>query len=149
MQTNPNLNEAVFYGTDITQNDITRLGGQLKAVFDLMIDGRRRSTYAIGEALAIPAASAHRHLSTLRTQYGFTVEKELIGEGLWLYQIIGRGDNTRKPKKTKPIGDPELCNKMLQAMYIFAHDPNQDLVAREQLNRAVDKWVNDMVRRVK
>lgn len=125
-QTNLDFNKVKIYGTDLQPEDYSRLGGQLKKVYELMIDGKKRSTYKISEELNIPAASAHRHLSTLRTQYGFIIEKELIADGLWLYQIIKKGNLAKKPKKLKPIGNAELFGAMMQAIHAYGAQPTQE-----------------------
>lgn len=137
-QFNLDFDKVKIHGTDLQPEDFTRLGGQLKRVYELMIDGKRRSTYTIGSELNIPAASAHRHLSTLRTQYGFVIEKGLIGDGLWLYQIIKKGSAPKKIKKLKPIGQKELFGAMLQA--IHAYGAVQSESNSEALTTALLNW---------
>jgi len=127
-----------FYGTDLQPEDYSRLSGQLKKVYELMIDGKKRSTYKISEELNIPAASAHRHLSTLRTQYGFVIEKELVSDGLRIYWIAKKGNIAKKSKKLKPIGNPELFGAMMHAIYAYGAQPTQE--NNGLLSHAATKW---------
>lgn len=151
MQNELDFNKARIYGTDLQAPDADRLKGQLKRVFEVMKDGNKRTTYQIGELANCPAASAHRHLSTLRTQYGAVVEKELIGEGLWNYWISGYtlanvGYDSVK-KKLKPLGDPEKFGLMMQAIYAYANDGNS--MNYGKLTYANAQWLEDFVNRIK
>jgi hypothetical protein len=145
------LSNARIYGTDLQAPDADRLKGQLKRVYSIMKDGRKRTTYQIGEMANCPAASAHRHLSTLRTQYGAVVEKELIGEGLWNYWITGYtlanvGYDSVK-KKIKPIGDKEKFGEFMRAVYAMAHDNSEDNLSK--LREANKSWVFDLINSIK
>jgi hypothetical protein len=145
------LSNARIYGTDLQAPDADRLKGQLKRVYSIMKDGRKRTTYQIGEMANCPAASAHRHLSTLRTQYGAVVEKELIGEGLWNYWITGYtlanvGYDSVK-KKIKPIGDKEKFGELMRCTYAYA---NEDSAANTaNLAEANQVWLADFINRIK
>ena len=156
------LSSARIYGTDLQPPDSDRLKGQLKRVYDIMKDGRKRTTYQIGEMANCPAASAHRHLSTLRTQYGAVVEKELIGEGLWNYWITGYNLATLAlvnleywrnvgydsvKKKVKPIGDKEKFGEFMRAVYAMAHDNSEENLSK--LREANKSWVFDLINSIK
>lgn len=151
MQNELDFNKARIYGTDLQAPDADRLKGQLKRVFEVMKDGNKRTTYQIGELANCPAASAHRHLSTLRTQYGAVVEKELIGEGLWNYWITGYtlanvGYDSVK-KKVKPIGDKEKFGEFMRAVYAMAHDNSEENLSK--LREANKSWVFDLINSIK
>lgn len=151
MQNELDFNKARIYGTDLQAPDADRLKGQLKRVFEVMKDGNKRTTYQIGELANCPAASAHRHLSTLRTQYGAVVEKELIGEGLWNYWISGYtlanvGYDSVK-KKVKPIGDKEKFGEFMRAVYAMAHDNSEENLSK--LREANKSWVFDLINTIK
>lgn len=151
MQNELDFNKARIYGTDLQAPDADRLKGQLKRVFEVMKDGNKRTTYQIGELANCPAASAHRHLSTLRTQYGAVVEKELIGEGLWNYWITGYtlanvGYDSVK-KKVKPIGDKEKFGEFMRAVYAMAHDNSEENLSK--LREANKSWVFDLINTIK
>ena len=151
MQNELDFNKARIYGTDLQAPDADRLKGQLKRVFEVMKDGNKRTTYQIGELANCPAASAHRHLSTLRTQYGAVVEKELIGEWLWNYWITGYtlanvGYDSVK-KKVKPIGDKEKFGEFMRAVYAMAHDNSEENLSK--LREANKSWVFDLINTIK
>ena len=151
MQNELDFNKARIYGTDLQAPDADRLKGQLKRVFEVMKDGNKRTTYQIGELANCHAASAHRHLSTLRTQYGAVVEKELIGEGLWNYWITGYtlanvGYDSVK-KKVKPIGDKEKFGEFMRAVYAMAHDNSEENLSK--LREANKSWVFDLINTIK
>jgi len=75
--------------------DLDRLTGQIRRVYDLMIDGKWRTLGEIEAATGDPAASISAQLRHLRkTDFGsHTVNKRSRGErknGLWEYQVVAK-----------------------------------------------------------
>ena len=70
--------------------DYTRLHGQLKAVFDLMSDGRWRTLSDIGTAVEGSEASLSARLRDLRkAKYGaHQIQRESVGGGLFRYRMV-------------------------------------------------------------
>ena len=74
------------------ERDHARLGRQLRAVRDLMLDGKWRTLSDIEWALtpAANAASVSARLRDLRKpQYGgYTVDRRYVERGIWAYRLI-------------------------------------------------------------
>ena len=140
------IDEAKYFGTDLHVGDPARLKAGLGKVYKLMQDCQKRTTYQMGELLGIPAASAHRHLSTLRTQFGFSVKKELVAAGLWVYWIEA-AKIAPKVKKMTPIGDPDLFGEMMRSFY--AHAAKPDSATSFDLHEALEAWAKDMVNKIR
>ena len=70
--------------------DYERLHGQLKAVFDLMRDGRWRTLSDIGTAVEGSEASLSARLRDLRkAKYGaHQIQRESVGGGLFRYRMV-------------------------------------------------------------
>ena len=70
--------------------DYERLHGQLKAVFDLMSDGRWRTLSDIGTAVEGSEASLSARLRDLRKEkYGaHQIQRESVGGGLFRYRMV-------------------------------------------------------------
>jgi len=68
---------------------VARLTGQICRVFDLMSDGQPRTLEEIAEKTGDPPASVSAQLRHLRKDRfgGFVVEKEHLGDGLYVYWI--------------------------------------------------------------
>ena len=87
------LSNADFGGESYdAERDGERLHKQLRAVRDLMIDGRWRSLSDIEWGLlgaSYPQASISARLRDLRKRkYGsYTVERRYAGDGLWEYRV--------------------------------------------------------------
>lgn len=84
-----------FDGATYNRNrDHARLGNQMKAVRDLMLDGRWRTldeiAWAGGTGSAFPESSVSARLRDLRKPKfgGYTVERRYAGVGLWEYRLI-------------------------------------------------------------
>lgn len=69
--------------------DETRLNVQLRAVRDLMADGKWRTLERIATATGHPEASVSARLRDLRKPRfgGHTVERRYVGDGLWEYRL--------------------------------------------------------------
>lgn len=82
-----------FNGSDYEKvHDQKRLAGQIKRVYDCMVDGRWRTLREIEDATGDPAASVSAQLRHLRKErFGsHEVSKQSRGErssGLWEYQL--------------------------------------------------------------
>jgi len=73
--------------------DGARLGAQMRAVRDLMADGRWRTLRQISRAVQHPEASVSARLRDLR-RAGWTVDRRSRGErtrGLWEYRATREG----------------------------------------------------------
>ena len=70
--------------------DYERLHGQLKAVFELMRDGRWRTLSDIGTAVEGSEASLSARLRDLRkAKYGaHQIQRESVGGGLFRYRMV-------------------------------------------------------------
>jgi len=85
-----------FTGSDyIPSLDQKRLTGQLKRIYNVMIDGEYRSLREIATLAEAPEASVSANLRNLRKeQFGsYTVNKRRRGEpknGLFEYQLLKR-----------------------------------------------------------
>lgn len=66
--------------------DRSRLSRQLKAVHDVMSDGKTRSLRQLSDAAGCPEASASARYRDL-VRLGFPMRKENAGGGLWLYKM--------------------------------------------------------------
>ena len=78
-------------GSDIVpERDEIRLTGQLRRVWDLMVDGQERSLGQIAEATGDPESSVSAQLRHLRKPRmgGHTVKKRYIDQGLFVYKLI-------------------------------------------------------------
>jgi hypothetical protein len=64
--------------------DGIRLNRQLKAVHDVMLDGRHRTLDRLGKDAGCPPASASARFRDLK-RLGFNVQKENLGAGTWTY----------------------------------------------------------------
>jgi hypothetical protein len=77
-------------GSDIVpERDEIRLVGQLKRIWDVMIDGNWRSLHDIASTTGDPEASISAQLRHLRKPRmgGHTIDREHQGDGLWLYRL--------------------------------------------------------------
>jgi len=74
----------------VPARDNARLHGQIKDIFTLMADGVWRSLSSISDKTGHPEASISAQLRHLRKARfgGHTIEKEYIGNGLYLYRLI-------------------------------------------------------------
>jgi hypothetical protein len=80
-----------FNGPDYEhERDNTRLTAQLDRVRDLMLDNAWRTLEQIEQATGDPQASISAQLRHLRKARfgGYTVNKEYLGDGLYLYQVV-------------------------------------------------------------
>lgn len=154
----PDFSKTKHYGSDLEKAEHERLTGAVARVYAVMQDSVRRTTEEIGILAQCPAASAHRHLSTLRTQFGYAVVKERVTDtGLWEYWIAGggMGVHTRNPKKMTPVGDSVKFGKMMQAIYAFARTPDAELQADPghdahiAVFNTTQAWAKDMAERIK
>lgn len=75
-----------FLGSTITEADVPRLNKQLKAVHDVMVDGRKRCLRTLADDAGCPEASASARFRDLK-RLGFPMCKENVGDGLWLYWL--------------------------------------------------------------
>lgn len=77
-----------FKGSDYNPKlDEKRLQSGLKRVYELMKDGKWRTTSEIHEILGnVTAESAGRYLRYLRQDY--VVDKRRVAGGLWEYRLI-------------------------------------------------------------
>lgn len=146
-----NFEAARFYGTDLTDADGKRLRGALKRVWAVVGDGQWRTNDAVGTLAKCPAASAHRHISTLRTQFGVKTDKKKVGPGQWVYAVIGVSAPARTRRKMKPIGDPALWGNVMRFIYAKAFSKTEgDLMDNAAaLSRSLEEWADDMEQRVK
>lgn len=71
------------------ERDHDRLAKQLRAVRDLMLDGRWRTLYGLSLQSGYPEASISARLRDLRKSVygGYTVTRRHIAHGLWEYQV--------------------------------------------------------------
>lgn len=79
-----------FNGSDyLPERDDGRLTGQMLRIVSCMADGQWRSLADIEAITGDPAASISAQLRHLRKERfgGHTVNKEYLGEGLWVYQL--------------------------------------------------------------
>ena len=76
--------------TYVAERDYERLSGQLKAVFDLMQDGRWRTLGEIRESVEGSEAAISARLRDLRKpKYGaHEVQREHIERGLYRYRMV-------------------------------------------------------------
>lgn len=86
----------IFDGPGLNEDDTKRLTGQLKDVFELMLDGNYRSLAAIRAAIgAYSEAGISARLRDLRKTRngGHTVVRRRVGEGrgLYEYRLVPRG----------------------------------------------------------
>lgn len=82
--------DARFNGSDyIPERDDKRLTGQLKDIYELMIDGEFRTLEQIERETGHPQASISAQLRHLRKpRFGsHIVNKEYLGSGLYKYQL--------------------------------------------------------------
>ena len=80
-----------FNGSDYdTQRDQKRLTGQILRVFNLMKDGKYRTLREISNITKDPEASISAQLRHLRKERfgGYTVDKENVVGGLFIYKLI-------------------------------------------------------------
>ena len=86
-----------FNGSDyVPGRDDHRLTGQILRIVSCMADGRWRSLADIEAITGDPAASISAQLRHLRKRRfgGHTVNKEYLGEGLWVYQLrLNKGED--------------------------------------------------------
>jgi hypothetical protein len=70
--------------------DSARLGAQFLRIFDLMKDGEPRTLREISQATGDPESSVSAQLRHARKPRfgGHTVEREHVGNGLYLYRLI-------------------------------------------------------------
>lgn len=76
--------------TYVAERDYERLSGQLRAVFELMKDGRWRTISEIGAQVEGSEAAISARLRDLRKlKYGaHEVQREHIDRGLYRYRVI-------------------------------------------------------------
>lgn len=72
--------------------DYARLGNQLRAVLDVMVDGEWHTLRGLAVATGYPEASISARLRDLRKRkFGrWVVERERLDGGLWRYRLTGR-----------------------------------------------------------
>jgi len=76
-----------FFGSTYNEaRDGARLSKQLKAVHDVMCDGKRRSLRQLADDAQCPEASASARFRDLR-RLGFPVRDENLGRGTWIYWL--------------------------------------------------------------
>ena len=82
----PRFNGAAY----VPERDDPRLTGQILRVANCMVDGRWRSLADIEAITGDPAASISAQLRHLRKRRfgGHMVNKEYLGKGLWVYQLV-------------------------------------------------------------
>lgn len=82
--------DGATYNSDF---DYERLSGQLKAVYDLMRDGKWRTLPMIAKAVeGSPQAVSARLRDLRKRKYGsLKVERSHVGNGVWEYRVGGRG----------------------------------------------------------
>lgn len=83
-----------FDGPDyVPSRDNERLAGQMLRVFSLMRDGNWRTLREIAELTGDPEASVSAQLRHLKKERfgGHGLEKEHVGNGLYLYKLVVRG----------------------------------------------------------
>ena len=70
--------------------DSSRLGDQMKAVFELMKDGKERTLKEIADGTGSPESSVSARLRDLRKERfgGHTVERQYIARGLFSYRLL-------------------------------------------------------------
>ena len=81
----------MFDGSDyIEERDFSRLSLQADRVFNLMIDGKKRTLAQISKATGDPEASVSAQLRNFRKKkFGsYIVEKEYIDNGLFTYWVL-------------------------------------------------------------
>ena len=83
--------------------DLERLTGQIRRIYDLMIDGAWRTLDEIHRCTRDPPASISAQLRHLRKRRfgGHTINKRRRGDeekGLWEYQLIEGGKNEYRTK---------------------------------------------------
>lgn len=86
------LNWQDFEADGITFNkarDSARLGDQMKAVFELMKDGKERTLKEIADGTGSPESSVSARLRDLRKERfgGHMVHRQYIARGLFSYQL--------------------------------------------------------------
>ena len=82
-----------FDGDDYNdKRDRNRLTGQIRRVYELMKDGQWRSLDQIHNATGDPHASISAQLRHLRKpKFGsHVVQKDHLGNGLYMYRLLGR-----------------------------------------------------------
>ena len=82
----------IFNGPDyVPVRDNARLKSQLQRVFGLMRDGKWRSLADISLITGDPPASISAQLRHLRKPRfgGYLVDKNYLGNGLYLYRVLG------------------------------------------------------------
>lgn len=72
------------------QRDSSRLGEQMRAVFELMKDGKERTLLEISHGTGAPESSVSARLRDLRKQRfgGHTVHRQYIRSGLFSYRLV-------------------------------------------------------------
>jgi hypothetical protein len=83
--------ETAFSGPEYQPaRDHARLSGQIKKVFDLMIDGRWRTLQGVADQIQEPPASVSAQLRHLRKpKWGaYTVERRHVAGGLFEYRVL-------------------------------------------------------------
>lgn len=97
---NPARERAFDGATYIPSRDYERLSGQLKAVFDVMKDGKWRTLSELGSSVEGSEAALSARLRDLRKdKYGaHEVQREHIEGGLYRYRlIVVENDGITKP----------------------------------------------------
>lgn len=78
----------VAHGSTFDQDrDGARLQGQCLRVYQCMADGKPRTLRQIEIETGDPQASVSARLRQLRTDFGFIVEREYVGGGIWCYVV--------------------------------------------------------------
>ena len=82
----PRFNGAAY----VPERDDPRLTGQILRVANCMVDGRWRTLADIEAITGDPAAAISAQLRHLRKRRfgGHMVNKEYLGKGLWVYQLV-------------------------------------------------------------
>lgn len=80
----PPANHRFLGSTFDDARDRARLSKQLKAVHDVLMDGKKRSLRQLADDAGCPEASASARFRDL-VRLHFPMQKENLGNGLWLY----------------------------------------------------------------
>lgn len=136
-----NMGLTKFHGESYIEDlDRDRLTGQVKRLFEVLKSGVAYRCDELSELSNVAMGSIPKRASDLRIYHGYIIEANRVTDcGLHTYQLIGREDKTKKvKKKIKPIGNPELFGKMLEAINAYAAKPTQE--NNGLMSNAANKW---------
>ncbi len=83
----PPANHKFLGSSFVPERDESRLRGQLKAVHDVMQDGRKRTLRQLADDAGCPEASASARFRDL-VRLGYPMMKENLGSGTWTYWMV-------------------------------------------------------------